>query len=108
MSGANEFKISQIVDNGHMIQLTLIENVSTEPISQKQMIIETEDYKVKFSEGANVEDYLKDLFVTKKRNPASMPVVDIVFDKKTKRYTKHRGVGAALANGILSFTEGNL
>ena len=40
MSGANEFKISQIVDNGHMVQLTLIENVSTEPISQKQMIIE--------------------------------------------------------------------
>ena len=40
MSAANEFKISQIVDNGHMIQLTLIENVSTEPISQKQLIIE--------------------------------------------------------------------
>ncbi len=40
MSAANEFKISQIVDNGQMIQLTLIENVSTEPISQKQLIIE--------------------------------------------------------------------
>ena len=40
MSDTNEFKISQIVDNGQMIQLTLIENVSTEPISQKQMIIE--------------------------------------------------------------------
>ncbi|MFQ5440330.1 MAG: hypothetical protein ACE5DL_02600 [Nitrosopumilaceae archaeon] len=40
MSATNEFKISQIVDNGQMIQLTLIENVSTEPISQKQMIIE--------------------------------------------------------------------
>ena len=40
LSAANEFKISQIVDNGQMIQLTLIENVSTEPISQKQMIIE--------------------------------------------------------------------
>ena len=40
MSDVNEFKISQIVDNGQMIQLTLIENVSTEPISQKQMIIE--------------------------------------------------------------------
>ena len=40
MSASNEFKISQIVDNGQMIQLTLIENVSTEPISQKQMIIE--------------------------------------------------------------------
>lgn len=40
MSATNEFKISQIVDNGQMVQLTLIENVSTEPISQKQMIIE--------------------------------------------------------------------
>ena len=40
LSATNEFKISQIVDNGQIIQLTLIENVSTEPISQKQMIIE--------------------------------------------------------------------
>ena len=40
LSATNEFKITQIVDNGQMIQLTLIENVSTEPISQKQMIIE--------------------------------------------------------------------
>ena len=40
MSAVNEFKITQIVDNGQMIQLTLIENVSTEPISQQQMIIE--------------------------------------------------------------------
>jgi len=40
LSETNEFKISQIIDNGQMIQLTLVENVSTEPISQKQMIIE--------------------------------------------------------------------
>ncbi len=40
MSDVNEFKITQIVDNGKIIQLSLIENVSTEPISQKQMIIE--------------------------------------------------------------------
>lgn len=40
MSATNEFKITQIVDNGQMVQLTLIENVSTEPVSQKQMIIE--------------------------------------------------------------------
>jgi phage-related protein len=40
LSATNEFKVSQIVDNGKMIQLTLIENVSTEPISQKQLIIE--------------------------------------------------------------------
>jgi len=40
LSETNEFKITQIVDNAQMVQLTLIENVSTEPISQKQMIIE--------------------------------------------------------------------
>ena len=40
LSAMNEFKITQIVDNGQTIQMTLIENVSTEPISQKQMIIE--------------------------------------------------------------------
>ena len=40
MEETHEFKISQIVDNGQMVQLTLIENVSTEPISQKQMIME--------------------------------------------------------------------
>ena len=46
MSETNEFKISQIVDNGRMIQLTLIENVSTEPISQKQLIIENVSKKL--------------------------------------------------------------
>ena len=40
MPETNEFKITQIVDNGQMVQLTLIENIKTEPISQKQMIIE--------------------------------------------------------------------
>ena len=46
MSATNEFKITQIVDNGQIIQLTLIENVSTEPISQKQMIIENVSKKL--------------------------------------------------------------
>jgi len=40
LSATDEFRITQIVDNGQMVQLTLIENVSTEPISQKQMIID--------------------------------------------------------------------
>ena len=40
MSEINEFKITQIVDSGQMVQLSLIENVYTEPISQKQMILE--------------------------------------------------------------------
>ena len=46
MSAANEFKITQIIDNGKMIQMTLVENVSTEPISQKQMIIENVSNKL--------------------------------------------------------------
>ncbi len=46
MSETNEFKITQIVDNAQMVQLTLIENVSTEPISQKQMIIENVSKKL--------------------------------------------------------------
>ena len=46
LSATNEFKITQIVDNGQIIQLTLIENVSTEPISQKQMIIENVSKKL--------------------------------------------------------------
>ena len=46
LSATDEFKITQIVDNGQMVQLTLIENVSTEPISQKQMIIENVSKKL--------------------------------------------------------------
>ncbi len=46
LSATNEFRITQIVDNGHTVQMTLIENVSTEPISQKQMIIENVSKKL--------------------------------------------------------------
>lgn len=46
MSATNEFRVTQIVDNGQVIQLTLIENVSTEPISQKQMIIDNVSKKL--------------------------------------------------------------
>jgi len=41
MPEINEFKIRQIVDNGKIVQLSLIENVLTEPISQKQLIKES-------------------------------------------------------------------
>ncbi len=41
MSEVTDFKITQIVDNGQAVQMTLIENVNTEPISQKQMIMES-------------------------------------------------------------------
>jgi len=37
----NEFRVSQIVDNGQVVQLSLLENVQTENISQKQMIKES-------------------------------------------------------------------
>lgn len=40
MATDNTFKITQIIDNGKMIQLALVEDVSTEPITQKQMIME--------------------------------------------------------------------
>ena len=46
MSAPNEFRITQIMDNGQVVQLTLIENVSTEPISQKQMIIDNVSKKL--------------------------------------------------------------
>lgn len=46
LSATDEFKITQIVDNGQMVQLTLIENVSTEPISQKQMIMDNVSKKL--------------------------------------------------------------
>lgn len=41
MSEINEFRIQQIVDNGQVVQLSLVENVNTEPVSQKQMIIDS-------------------------------------------------------------------
>ena len=40
MSEISEFVVQQIVDNGRTVQLTAVENVNTEPISQKQMIRE--------------------------------------------------------------------
>ncbi len=46
MDQVNEYKISQIVDNGQVVQLSLVENVSTEPISQKQMIMEAVSKKL--------------------------------------------------------------
>jgi len=46
LSATDEFKVTQIIDNGQIIQLTLIENVTTEPISQKQMIMENVSKKL--------------------------------------------------------------
>lgn len=41
MDEVTEYRIQQIVDNGQVIQMTLAENVHTEPVSQKQMIMES-------------------------------------------------------------------
>ncbi len=41
MAEVTEYKIQQIVDNGNVVQITLAENVATEPVSQKQMIMES-------------------------------------------------------------------
>jgi len=42
----NEFRVAQIVDNGQVVQLSLVENVQTEPISQKEMIKESVSQKL--------------------------------------------------------------
>ena len=34
------YRIHQIVDNGNAVQISLIEDVQTEPLSQKQLIVE--------------------------------------------------------------------
>ncbi len=36
-----EYRIAQIVDSGQVVQMSLVENVQTEPISQKQLIMES-------------------------------------------------------------------
>ena len=41
MAELTEYKIQQIVDNGQVVQMTLAEDVHTEPVSQKQMIMES-------------------------------------------------------------------
>jgi hypothetical protein len=46
MAEETEFKVAQIVDNGQVVQLSLVENVQTEPISQKQMIKESVSQKL--------------------------------------------------------------
>jgi len=40
------YRIQQIVDNGHVVQISLIEDVQTEPLSQKQLIMENVSKKL--------------------------------------------------------------
>ena len=46
MGEVTEYKIQQIVDNGQVVQMTLAEDVHTEPVSQKQMIMESVNKKL--------------------------------------------------------------
>ena len=41
MVEVTDYRIQQIVDNGQVVQMTLAEDVNTEPISQKQMIMDS-------------------------------------------------------------------
>ena len=67
MSEINEFMIQQIIDNGKNVQISLVENVNTEPISQKQMIRE--------SVIKNIDKETKDQV---------MPLLDAIKHKKQK------------------------
>ena len=40
MSEIDAYRVQQIVDNGNAVQISLVEDVQTEPLSQKQLIIE--------------------------------------------------------------------
>ena len=40
MAEIDVYRIPQIVDNGNAVQISLIEDVQTEPLSQKQLIVE--------------------------------------------------------------------
>ena len=40
MSEIDVYRIQQIVDNANAVQISLIEDVQTEPLSQKQLIVE--------------------------------------------------------------------
>jgi len=52
-----EYKVQQIVDNGNVVQLSLVENVSTEPVSQKQLIMDSVSKKL----DPEVKDQVKPL-----------------------------------------------
>ena len=46
MSEIIGYRIQQLVDNGHVVQISLIEDVQTEPLSQKQLIMENVSQKL--------------------------------------------------------------
>ena len=46
MSEIIGYNIQQIVDNGNAVQMSLVEDVQTEPVSQKQLIMENVSKKL--------------------------------------------------------------
>ena len=46
MSEIIAYVIKQIVDNGNVVQISLVEDVETEPLSQKQLIMENVSKKL--------------------------------------------------------------
>ena len=46
MDEIDAYRIQQIVDNGNAVQISLIEDVQTEPLSQKQLIMENVSKKL--------------------------------------------------------------
>src|SRR6267143_3124637 len=46
MSEVVQYQIQQLVDNGQTVQLALVEDVQTEPISQKQLMLDAINQKL--------------------------------------------------------------
>lgn len=46
MSEIIQYQIQQLIDNGQTVQLTLVEDVQTEPVSQKQLMMEAINKKL--------------------------------------------------------------
>ncbi|NHI02594.1 hypothetical protein DYY67_0633 [Candidatus Nitrosotalea sp. TS] len=46
MSEIIQYQIQQLVDNGQTVQITLMEDVQTEPVSQKQLMMEAINKKL--------------------------------------------------------------
>lgn len=46
MSEIVQYQIQQLIDNGQTVQLTVVEDVQTEPISQKQLMLDAINKKL--------------------------------------------------------------
>ena len=46
MSEIIQYQIQQLIDNGQTVQLSLVEDVQTEPISQKQLMLDAINNKL--------------------------------------------------------------